>query len=281
MSTRDRDLLGWLAMAAGISVTAHGEWSLALAAGYHPVVAAGVPVAIDAYAIRAMEVGREVFPAVLAMIASNAAAHLVQGGMLTVSPWLVVAVSAVAPLVLWRVHALRKARERSWASRSDIATTADGRGPEPAAEPIYVPPVPAEPAAEPIKPEPVPAAVEAAPGVPVLGPFVALAALERNQGGTSGGTDADQAKPHPDTGPDETPEPVGGTAGTEQGSGGSDEDAEEPAEDAEAGRFARHVDTARGWLATEPELTGTAIGKRLDASDSYGRRVRRAALAPV
>ncbi|WP_405017396.1 hypothetical protein OHV05_10180 [Kitasatospora sp. NBC_00070] len=101
-----RDILGWLAMAASIAVTAQGEWALATACGYHPIVAGALPVAIDAYAIRALRAGREVLAAVLAMVATNSAAHLLHGGMLTVSPWLVVAVSAIAPLVLWRVHAL-------------------------------------------------------------------------------------------------------------------------------------------------------------------------------
>ncbi|MDX3229396.1 DUF2637 domain-containing protein [Streptomyces sp. ME19-01-6] len=44
-------------------------------------------------------------------------------------------------------------------------------------------------------------------------------------------------------------------------------------------RFDEHVEMVRNWLATEPELTGTAIGERLGTSDGYGRRVRRAALA--
>ncbi|WP_327654781.1 hypothetical protein [Streptomyces sp. NBC_00483] len=104
----ERDALGWAAMAASIAVTAHGEWSLAVASGYAPVVAAGLPIAIDAYAIRAMRAGREIFPPVLLMVATNAAAHLLKGGMLTVAPWLVVLVSAIAPVVLWRVHALHR-----------------------------------------------------------------------------------------------------------------------------------------------------------------------------
>lgn len=104
----DRDVLGWAAMLASIAVTAHGEWSLAVACGYATAVAAGLPIAIDAYAIRAMRAGREIFPPVVLMIATNAGAHLVHGGMLTVQPWLVVLVSAIAPVVLWRVHALRK-----------------------------------------------------------------------------------------------------------------------------------------------------------------------------
>lgn len=42
--------------------------------------------------------------------------------------------------------------------------------------------------------------------------------------------------------------------------------------------FEEHVSTARDWLADNPSLTGTDIGKKLGTGDSYGRRVRRAAL---
>ncbi|MFB6984234.1 hypothetical protein [Streptomyces scopuliridis] len=104
---QQRDVLGWVSMLACIAVAAHGEWSLAVAVGFSPWVAAALPVAIDAYAIRAMQAGREILPSVVLMIATNSAAHLHHGGLLTVSPWLVVAVSAIAPVVLWRVHALR------------------------------------------------------------------------------------------------------------------------------------------------------------------------------
>jgi hypothetical protein len=42
--------------------------------------------------------------------------------------------------------------------------------------------------------------------------------------------------------------------------------------------FRAHVDRVRNWLAADPDLKGTEIGKRLGTSDSYGRRVRRVAL---
>ncbi|KPC71541.1 hypothetical protein ADL35_35005 [Streptomyces sp. NRRL WC-3753] len=48
---------------------------------------------------------------------------------------------------------------------------------------------------------------------------------------------------------------------------------------AATGSFDEHVSTARQWLADNPEMTGTDIGNRLGTGDSYGRRVRRAALA--
>jgi hypothetical protein len=37
------------------------------------------------------------------------------------------------------------------------------------------------------------------------------------------------------------------------------------------------VTIARGWLKSDPGLSGADIGKRLGTGDSYGRRVKRAA----
>jgi hypothetical protein len=53
----------------------------------------------------------------------------------------------------------------------------------------------------------------------------------------------------------------------------------EPKAPRESSRFREHVEATREWLREEPRLTGAAIGERLDTSGSYGRRVRRAALA--
>lgn len=100
------DFLGWVALLAALGVSASGEYQLAHACGFGQFVAAGVPAALDVYAIRAVRAGRDVFTAVLAMIAANAAAHLSAVHLLPVSWPLIVAVSALAPLVLWRVHRL-------------------------------------------------------------------------------------------------------------------------------------------------------------------------------
>lgn len=136
--TQQKDLLGWLAMGASVVVAAHGEWSLAVACGFGAWVAAALPVAIDAYAIRAMQSGREVLPAVLLMIATNAASHLHHGGRLPVSPWLIVAVSAIAPTVLWRVHALRRTAAAVPTGNTPVATEGHTVGAEDAES---VPPV--------------------------------------------------------------------------------------------------------------------------------------------
>ncbi|UGY94054.1 hypothetical protein [Streptomyces gobiensis] len=104
-----RDYLGWAALVAALIGTASAEYSLARAVGFGTVLAGCVPAALDIYALRAFRTGRDVAAVVVALIAVNAAAHLVASGQLPVSVPLIVAVSAIAPLVLWRVHALSKA----------------------------------------------------------------------------------------------------------------------------------------------------------------------------
>lgn len=147
------DVLGWSAMLASIAVTAHGEWSLAVSCGYVASVAVGLPIAIDAYAIRAMRAGKEILPPVLLMVATNAAAHLLNGGMLRVTPWLVVLVSAIAPVVLWRVHALRRGETACTVGppaeyAAGVSVPVD-TPPAPEVYPVIAAPVPAVPEAVP------------------------------------------------------------------------------------------------------------------------------------
>lgn len=101
-----RDLLKWTAAGFALVATATAEYELARAIGMNEWVAAAVPGALDAYVVRALRAHREVLTAVLAMVAVNAASHLVTAGVLKVEWPLITAVSAIAPLVLWRVHAL-------------------------------------------------------------------------------------------------------------------------------------------------------------------------------
>jgi hypothetical protein len=103
-----RDALSWAALTAAIGVTAYSEWQLGVAAGFGPIVAAGIPAALDIYALRAMRAHRDVPAVVGAMIAVNAMSHLVSTGLAPVTVPLVVAVSAIAPLVFWRVHRLAR-----------------------------------------------------------------------------------------------------------------------------------------------------------------------------
>ncbi|MEU5133416.1 hypothetical protein [Streptomyces californicus] len=101
-----KDPLVWGALAAVLVVLASAEYDLARACGFGKYVAAGVPAALDIYAIRALRAKRDVLIVVVALVAVNAASHLVSAGLLPVDWPLVVAVSAIAPLVLWRVHRL-------------------------------------------------------------------------------------------------------------------------------------------------------------------------------
>ncbi|MET9050121.1 hypothetical protein ABZW50_03080 [Streptomyces bacillaris] len=101
-----KDPLVWGALAAVLVVLASAEYDLARACGFGKYVAAGVPAALDIYAVRALRAKRDVLIVVAALVAVNAASHLVSAGLLPVDWPLVVAVSAIAPLVLWRVHRL-------------------------------------------------------------------------------------------------------------------------------------------------------------------------------
>ncbi|MGW0914670.1 hypothetical protein ACWD1Z_23375 [Streptomyces sp. NPDC002784] len=257
-----RDPLLWAALIAVLVVLASAEYRLAVACGFGQYVAAGVPAALDVYALAALRARRDVLAVVVTLIAVNAASHLVEVGLLPVDVPLVVAVSAVAPLVLWRVHRL-----------SDHQT-------EPAAEPA---PEPAPAAPEPPGPltvERQPAPVDTAPVGPVLGPWSPLAELARGTSGTEPGTSPDllgdhfagvrtvmtapRAEPAPE--PDRNPVPAADTGA-----------ADLTTEDTANTTFAKRVATVRKWLQAEPELTGTDIGTRLGVSDSYGRRLLRAA----
>ncbi|GGK65573.1 hypothetical protein [Streptomyces flaveus] len=100
------DYLKWAALVAALVATASAEYELARAVGFNQWVAAAVPGALDIYTVRAMRARKDVLAAVSAMIGVNAASHLVTAGLLPVDVPLVVAVAAIAPLVLWRVHSL-------------------------------------------------------------------------------------------------------------------------------------------------------------------------------
>ncbi|AWT43185.1 MULTISPECIES: hypothetical protein [Streptomyces] len=253
-----RDPLLWAALVAVLVVLASAEYELAVACGFGRYVAAGVPAALDVYAIAALRARRDVLAVVGTLIAVNAASHLVAVDLLPVSVTLVVAVSAVAPLVLWRVHRLS---EQEAEPRPEPSTAEAEPEPEPA---------------EPITVERAPEPVDAAPVGPVLGPWQPLAELAGGTGGT--GPDllgdhfrrAAQVITEPETEP--APEPVP-PAVPPTGTGAADIVSEDTANTT----FAKRVATVRNWLGTEPELTGAEIGTRLGVSDGYGRRLLRAA----
>ncbi|MEV7976223.1 hypothetical protein [Streptomyces sp. NPDC086519] len=146
------DVLKWAALAAALVATASAEYELARQVGFNQWVAGAVPGALDIYTVRAMRAHKDVLAAVVAMIGVNAASHLVTAGLLPVNVPLVVAVSAIAPLVLWRVHALRieDAVPAEPTSLDNIQT-----GPVATVERVPEP--------YPALPEPVPAVPEAVP----------------------------------------------------------------------------------------------------------------------
>ncbi|MFG3492984.1 DUF2637 domain-containing protein [Streptomyces sp. NPDC047972] len=143
--------------------------------------------------------------------------------------------------------------------------------PEPAPEPIKAE---AEPAPATVVPEQLPQV----PALPILGPWMPVAELLAGPIGTgrdlqgSGRPEAlqvnkEQAEEHSEPPPVPPVPPAGSGA------------ADIESEDTGNTTFNRQVADARKWIADDPELTGTAIGQRLGKSDTYGRRVRRAALA--
>lgn len=107
-----KDWILWSALGCALAGTAHAEYTLAVAAHFNEWVALAVPGALDLYVIRALQQRRDVFVAVLAMVAANVAAHLVVAGVLPVEWPVVSAVGAVAPLIVWRVYALKYTRTR-------------------------------------------------------------------------------------------------------------------------------------------------------------------------
>lgn len=167
-----RDPLLWAALVAVLVVLASAEYQLAVACGFGTYVAAGVPAALDVYALAALRARRDVLAVVVVLIAVNAASHLVEVGLLPVNVQLVVSVSAIAPLVLWRVHRLGEASQVFSDVKADIAEHPDP-APAVSAVPEAYPPVEVHRDTPPVAP------VDEAPVLPILGPFLRLEELPR------------------------------------------------------------------------------------------------------
>ncbi|MGJ5834192.1 hypothetical protein [Streptomyces ossamyceticus] len=264
-----RDPLLWAALVAVLVVLASAEYRLAVACGFGQYVAAGVPAALDVYALAALRARRDVLAVVAVLIGVNAASHLVEVGLLPVDVPLVVAVSAVAPLVLWRVH--RLGEHQAEPAPAVKAPVLEGSS------------APAEPAperAEPVVVERDQDPADAAPVGPVLGPWTPVAELAAGTGSTRGGTGLDLRLPDgyapaedpAGCGPEPAPEPVPPSV-PPTGTGAADLESI----DSQNTTFEARVATVRHWLESEPDLTGTEIGTRLGVSDGYGRRLLRTA----
>lgn len=120
------------ALGCALVATAHAEYTLATATHVHPWVALAVPGALDLYVIRALMQRRDVFVAVLAMVAANVTSHLIVAGELTVKWQVISAVGALAPLILWRIYALKA---RAGAATGAVSAPAPA-APEPATAPV-------------------------------------------------------------------------------------------------------------------------------------------------
>ena len=107
-----KDWILWGALGCALVSTAHAEYTLATAAHFNEWVALAVPGALDLYVVRALQQRRDVFVAVLAMVAANVTSHLIAGGVLDVRWPVIAAVGAVAPLIVWRVYSLKYTRTR-------------------------------------------------------------------------------------------------------------------------------------------------------------------------
>lgn len=152
---KDRlDFLAWASLIAAIAVTATGEYQLGIHAGFGPYMAAGIPAALDIYALRAMRARRDVAAVVLAMIATNALSHLVTTGLLPINVPLIVAVSAIAPLVFWRVHKLAHESVPVALPQAPAAPPRSAPAPAPVTPSEAPPAPPAERPADPVESAP-------------------------------------------------------------------------------------------------------------------------------
>ncbi|MFJ3359562.1 hypothetical protein [Streptomyces anthocyanicus] len=173
VSRTDKVLLT-LALVAGIAVTAAGEWELARQVGISPVVAPLLAVVIDTYVIAAVRAGqgRDIAAALVMMAGAQVAAHLLSTDHIGSSVALVAAVSLVAPVVIWRVHALAGVGKAVVAQRTPEPTVNVSRGGTPPWKPttpkwspaLQPPAVKAVSPALPPRPEVVTARVSSKPG---------------------------------------------------------------------------------------------------------------------
>lgn len=139
----DNDLILWGALGCALVGTAHAEYTLAISVGANPWVAGAVPGALDLYVVRALQQGRDVFLAVLVMVAANVASYLVHSGDVPVDWRLRSAVGALAPLILWRVYSLKRTRTRKellWGLWPGAGSAPDAPAPVPMEDPsAYLP----------------------------------------------------------------------------------------------------------------------------------------------
>lgn len=234
----------WMAravIAGAVGLTAFGEYSLARLAHFPKEVAWLLPFVIDIYVIQAFRRHRDIKQAIALTIAANVVYHLAAAGMFGVTTS-----TPGAHEAKWWLIALVSSIASVILWRMHVITApqqekGERLGTASTAEPVQV----TAPVPAPVA-EPVPATGTAPEPVPALRAVPDTKPVQKRRRAA--------AKARRST----APKPGTGTAS-----------------------FDAHVDLARGWLTTDPDLSGTDIGKRLGTGDSYGRRVKRAALSPA
>lgn len=154
---RTFDWLGSVALVTALVATASAEYELARAVGFDAITAGCVPAALDVYALRAFAAKRDVLAVVLALIATNALAHLVSAGVLAVSVPLIIGVSAIAPIVIWRMKTLHASTS---ALDAPVSAPEAARGPMPLPDPVGPSEAPSAAQPEPEAPQPEPEPVQ-------------------------------------------------------------------------------------------------------------------------
>ncbi|MEW2518148.1 hypothetical protein [Actinacidiphila alni] len=99
-----------LSLLAGVAFTATAEYQLARALGATQPIAGMLPVAVDAYVVAALQYFKraDIALSLLLMSAAQVAAHLLDAGVMRVNVPMVVVVSLLVPVAIWRTHALAR-----------------------------------------------------------------------------------------------------------------------------------------------------------------------------
>ncbi|MEU5053551.1 hypothetical protein [Streptomyces sp. NPDC021096] len=135
-------LLKTLAKICGLGIAAVGEYQLAMLAGFGPYLSVLFPAALDLYVISTYRNAKkeakgfqEKHVAVLLAVFFNgidrlAEQHVIALGADGQAPWwLLLAVSSIGPVVVWRVHELEKDRHRMEAGTGTPAGGSTGEAP--------------------------------------------------------------------------------------------------------------------------------------------------------
>ncbi|MFD9221482.1 helix-turn-helix domain-containing protein [Streptomyces sp. NPDC060064] len=143
---RTRVWLRRASLAAGVAFTATAEYELARRMGAAKPIAVMLPVVIDCYVMAALRWFRafDIALSLALMGAAQVAAHALDAGVLEVDLRMVVVVSLLAPIAIWRTHALARDSRKTHSvpvetDVVDVIHVSPAAVPErPAAEPVII-----------------------------------------------------------------------------------------------------------------------------------------------